>query len=611
MNHITKLRNIRTPQSWKEKLDKKLEQGESKRKTRYGRFPIMLAAVVAVAVLLAGSALAYAFAGGEFFADIFAKKAEKNPAEHTAMDVSQLSEIAGTTLGTAIDTDELRIDVVDIISTGSDAMVALRITAKQMDSVLYNNGIEPLKNYRFNSEDGNLFQNMESRTVGYIYSDMDTALADNQFYLLLTVRSLNGFENGPYNLVLDAFGYFDPDTAVGGGISITTVYEGPWTIKLDLSGDTEHSRIMYIGQSVDIGDYTYDIKDIYLTPFSCMVVISYEDATEDSQKRFTQIVDAAEDIAVLSSGGTPIATGEIGVSSGVDDNDWPDSSYHITFYFDVPINVEDIVSVHVFRVDYDVKALFNQMAVTAEETSPVTEDGSSYTTQWKNYEKYEFYNLIINSVDHFDYATGTLLLRKDGEEYNVSFKVNLLTGEAYEEVTDETGKIVQIEYSDGETVYQVYNQLNTFNIEVSQQRGEPLPPDERIVSDSLGNIEYNYRDDGTNIILASEYCLLPQGLAMECLSNEKNWKFIGTGNMCGYDCLAVGGELPEDSRHDVDKFEIIVDLETGVIMQYLAWDALGNNTYTCLVKSLSYEDPGSFADYEENVKALISSMNIE
>jgi hypothetical protein len=610
LNRITELRNIRTPQSWKEKLDKSLSREKQGRKPRLGKFPFMLAAVVTVAILVAGSALAYALTGGEFFAGIFMRKGENSAARNPYMDVSQLNEIAGTTIGTVVDTDELRIDVADVISSGSDAMVALKVTAKQLDSVFYDNGIEPLKNYRFDGEtDGSLFQNMDYATIGYIYGDQDSSLADNQFYLMLTVKSLNGFEDGPYELVLGSFGYFDPETASGGGLGITAVYEGPWTFELNLSGDTEHSRTLFINERVDIGDYTYNLEEIYLTPFSCTAVISYEDATEDAQKRFSQIVDAAKDLSLLASDGTPVVTGELGAGSGTDENHWPDPTYQITLQFDVPVNVDDIARIHIFGGDYDVRAVLSHMQEPAEGVGEDEEDGPAYTTQWKNEDKYGLYDKMINSIDYYDYASGTFLFRQGDEDYNVSFKVNLLTGEAYEEVANEAGEIVQIEYSDGETLYLIDPVSHTLETSDSRRRGEPVSADERIAVDAAGNIEYAYREDGTNTVLASEYSLLPQGLAMKLLSSEKTWKFIGTGDMCGRDCVAVGGRTPEDHEQDIAGFEMMIDKETGVILQYLAWGESGD--ILCALGSLSFEDPGSFADEEESVKELISGMNSE
>ena len=356
MNSIFKLQNIKTPQTWKERLNERVSQGKTTRGPTYKKFPVMMAAVITIVLLMTGTALAYALTGGEFFTKLFMQKAEAGTADYSNIDVSQLSEIAGKTIGTVVDTDELRIDVTDVVSSGSDAMVALRVTAKQLGSVLRYTGWDevPLNNYRFGSENGTLFSNMESATIRYIYSDEDNSLAQNQFYLVLTVTSLDGFKDNPYTVELQSFGYYDRLAATGGGVGITTVYEGPWTIKLDLSGDTDHSRTVLLNRSVDIGEYNYDIEGVYLTPFSCTAVISYDGDPDLSRERYKEISGEAADFALYTTGGTPVEHGEVRVKNG--GADWPDSTYHVTIYFDMPVNVEDVLRIHIFGQNYNLSA---------------------------------------------------------------------------------------------------------------------------------------------------------------------------------------------------------------------------------------------------------------
>ena len=285
------------------------------------------------------------------------QKAETGTADYSYMDASQLSEIAGKTIGTVVDTNEFRIDVTDVVSSGSDVMVSLRVTAKQLDSVLRYTGWDdvPLNNYRFGSEDGTLFNKMESATVRYIYSDEDNSLAKNQFYLVLTVTSLDGFKDSPYTVELQSFGYYDRLAASGGG-SVTTVYEGPWTIKLNLSGDTDHSRTIFLNRSVDIGEYEYDIEGVYLTPFGCTAVISYDGDPDLSEKRYQEVSDGASDIALYTTDGTPVGHGEVNVVNG--DTGWPDSSYHVTIKFDVSVNVKNINKIHFLGREFDLSPFY-------------------------------------------------------------------------------------------------------------------------------------------------------------------------------------------------------------------------------------------------------------
>jgi hypothetical protein len=584
----------------------------------------MLAAVMTAAVLLAGTALAYTLSGGEFFFGFFTQKAEKGAADYSYMDVTQLSEIAGTTLGTVVDTEELRIEVMDVIASGSDAMAALRVTAKQLDSVLLYTGWDevPLNNYRFGSELAPL--NLEPVRVQYIYSDEDASLADNQFYLVLAVACPDGLTEGHYFIELGSFGYYDRFASLAAGESgcgVTAVYEGPWAIDLALSGDTGHSRSVLLNRSADIGGYTYTIEGIYLTPFSCTTVISYKGAPDLSSERNRELAGASSDFALYLTDGTSVAYEERSVAN--DGNEYPDSTYRVTVRFDVPVNVSDIDGFHIFGQDYDISCLIDHeggsgSAANGSGTGEPVIPGSnsdwtapetpSFTTVWTDADKYMLYDKILNSIDYFDYASGGLSIGVGGEKYEVSFRVNLPTGESYEEVTDENGDTIQIEYSDGQTRYLVYPQRSEYETAACERRGDGIPAGRRISTDEHGINAYFYRMDGTNTVYTSKFSLLPQGLAMKYLSNEDHWYFIGTADICGRDCVAIRcytHEAAAEGEPEVAAFEMLIDSETGVVLQYLAWDAERNITVSCVVSSLSYQDPGSFSDAEENVKELI------
>ena len=68
------------------------------------------------------------------------------------MDLAVLDGMASGTAGTAVDTEELSIAVQGALISGNTAEIILRVTAKKLDSVLYDNGIETLNNYRFGDE---------------------------------------------------------------------------------------------------------------------------------------------------------------------------------------------------------------------------------------------------------------------------------------------------------------------------------------------------------------------------------------------------------------------------------------------------------------------------
>lgn len=137
-----------------------------------------------------------------------------------------------------VDTAELQIVIVDVELNKNTAIVELQVTAKQMDTVLHDCGWEEasLNNYRFGSvSHGSLFDEMDRASVRYVYCDTDPSLADNQFYLVIEVTSSNGFDNDSYTLELQWFGIYDKNSTKENDVGITTVYEGPWIISIDLT----------------------------------------------------------------------------------------------------------------------------------------------------------------------------------------------------------------------------------------------------------------------------------------------------------------------------------------------------------------------------------------
>lgn len=356
MNRIDTLHAIKTPPAWKERL---LERAG--RKSPGKRRVFSRAAVTAAAVLLLGllSGTALAMAEGGFFAGFFARQAESRPDAQAYMDLSQLPALAGATVGTAADTDELRIDVMEVLASGTDAVVALRVTAKELDTVLRDNGWEdvPLNNYRFGSDNGGtLFEEMTRGSIQYVYCDQDSSLAANQFYLILAVSAPDNFSGGPYTLELRSLGYYGSAAAEGvrSGI-ITTVYPGPWTISLDLSGDTDHSRTLFLGQSITIGTYEYCIEDISLTPFSFSAVVTYEGEPDTSSQRFQEFWQAASDLSFVTAEGITVEGTSLSAGGGSDHS--PAASYQVGCKFQVPVDVTGITGIHIFGQDYPLPPL--------------------------------------------------------------------------------------------------------------------------------------------------------------------------------------------------------------------------------------------------------------
>lgn len=91
------------------------------------RNPVRWAAVAVVAALLTGTAAGYALRGGAFFQRMF----DTSPwaAQYGgAADTEQLLDMGGESLGAVVEDETLRLELVDAVSDGQFAMVAIHMT---------------------------------------------------------------------------------------------------------------------------------------------------------------------------------------------------------------------------------------------------------------------------------------------------------------------------------------------------------------------------------------------------------------------------------------------------------------------------------------------------
>lgn len=306
--------------------------------------------IAAAATMVMMSTVAFAVsedlrsAAMTFFARFFAEEVQQQPASYPALDVETLGALSGETIGIVVDTDELQIEVMDVISSGNDAMVALRITAKQLTTVLRNNGFDevPLNNFRFGIEtDGSLFDKLDSAKDYYIYSDADASLAPNQFYLIWTITSLEGFDKGPYTMKLADFGYYNALAPDYRG-KITVQYDGPWTFELTLGGDNKESRVAFVNREVEIAGQRYLIERLYLTPLTCTAVITGEQVIDPSLH--SEVM--ASKFELHSINGNQIVSEDQAFGGGKDSGQQK-AIYHMQAWFNAPINVWEISSINI------------------------------------------------------------------------------------------------------------------------------------------------------------------------------------------------------------------------------------------------------------------------
>jgi hypothetical protein len=316
------------------------------------------AAVALSLILLAGAAAAaYTLSGGDYFRQLFQNAAGENGVNGDYMNTEQLGDMASSTVGTVIDTDELSVDVLGVLVSGGTARFDIRVTAKKLDTVLYDTGIEPLMNYRFHDDmsffllengvkkdPGGLF----GGSIQHIYGDEDERLAANQFIIRYSFVNEAPLKDKTYILTYKDFGYFDFDEPD----QFKQLYEGEWpfTIVFDPADDT--SRTVLLGQGLSAGKYEYTIDSVEITPLTCTVLITNAEAYYDGldsrwQDVWNALYDKTGDFSVTLADGTLLDSSHY-VTSGAGGGP---PGYAISVSFNAPITVADVVSITIGGMD--------------------------------------------------------------------------------------------------------------------------------------------------------------------------------------------------------------------------------------------------------------------
>ncbi len=354
MNQWNEFEQIRTPADWKKKLlERTVYAGDAvhgNHKLRYSRIAVIVCSICITVIIGATSALAYTLAGGDFFRCYFAEKAGSGKGQNY-MDVDQLASIASSSIGTVVDTNELRIDIMDVLKSGNMMTMGIKVTAKQLDSVLYKTDFPTLQNYRFNDViGGDMFEHMYCASVQYIYSDSQPSLADNQLIILCILKSYDDILSGSYSVQFSKFGYFTMNTP-----QFYSLYDQTWEFQINMDNISDHSKNRYFHQKVQEGEYQFYLENIQITPLTCMINYKYEES--ESKGQFEAFSKGVEDTQILLKDGTVLSKDDFSLSwgSGSDGEGNYAPIYIVDITFEVPVNIEEIQSVETFRTAFEMK----------------------------------------------------------------------------------------------------------------------------------------------------------------------------------------------------------------------------------------------------------------
>lgn len=227
-------------------------------------------AIVACLLLIAGGCVTVAankLIGIDFFHLFYLNEASQNADSQVYMGFEQYKEISSNTSGYVVDTDVMSIEVTDAVTTGNAAVVILKVTAKQLDTTLINNGIVPQGNYSFNdTTGGSLVEDFQDASYRYYYSIDDEELLPNQFKILYMVIKKEPITVKHNTIELSKFGYFSDRGFI-------TLYNKSWTIPINFDARTDSTKTIKIDKEILIDHKYITIKQMSITPFSCIIDI--------------------------------------------------------------------------------------------------------------------------------------------------------------------------------------------------------------------------------------------------------------------------------------------------------------------------------------------------
>lgn len=323
-----------------------LEESKGNPKKRIIFAGWQIAAAALLLLILTGSATvaAYCLSGGEFFSRFYAKIVPSASAEQVFMDDSQFEAIASSTVGTAVDTEELRIEVLGAIAGGNASVIMLRVTAKQFDRAEEEQSDGRGKKYMFDvGVFGSISENCKNTYMKYIYPKDAKELMPNQFEMLYTLIGKEPFAGREYDLELHDFIQFSPPA------SFEKIYPGIWKIPIKFDIKTDIAESVEVNREVGGEAHRFTLKKIDITPLT--VSISLEGKVKDNvamseaidylQKEIQKIEITFRKGSVLDSNNFTVAsTGSMENREGADSEST--ACYRMDLTFNRPVIVENM-----------------------------------------------------------------------------------------------------------------------------------------------------------------------------------------------------------------------------------------------------------------------------
>lgn len=325
-------------------LDKLIKNSsETKRHIEFHKMKYKVA-IFLTAILLLGSITAAAseLIGGDFFAKFFSEKSSND--NYNYIDTEQIKDMASNTLGTVINTDEIKIEVMDIIASGNTANVMVKVTAQKLDSVYYDNKVAPiLSNYKFDNIEGSLFDCSDGVGSQYYYSNTDKSLAENQFLILYTFIGKKPFDKKEYDIKYNNLGY------VNNNLIFVSVYDTGWQYYISLNAKSDYSKEISINQTININNYSFNFENIIITPLAFSIKFA-SDISDNSIDKYNAFKNNVFDVTINLKDGFKLDANNILYTCSQNHD-----KYVVYLKFDVPINVDNVKSLSLLGNEYIIR----------------------------------------------------------------------------------------------------------------------------------------------------------------------------------------------------------------------------------------------------------------
>ena len=226
---------------------------------------------------------------------------------------------------------------------------------------------------------------------------------------------------------------------------------------------------------------------------------------------------------------------------------------------------------------------------------------------------------MSNSIDYISRVSGRVMFASDNDSdlpyvfpLTVSdFQYNLDMGTCYENISQYIGGSIDnmanrrfdklrfegefVYACDGTQVYELVKDKSEYTVKSGgSHRCEFGPPIENDDRHSLvnGADSWNYRS-GISYGAYANACLYPEERICGFLYDFDNWEITGEKQATGGRmCSVVKGHLTGDysRKLNVVDFTVLVDQETGILLEYLGYDAAGKLSEFVMTENLKFGD---------------------